>query len=60
MNTAHVRAEPAISTRNGFMVDLSDFAIAMEISFAGKCPKENPEKGPAFPLLPSNEFVPND
>jgi len=33
---------------------------SMEISFAGKCPKKNPEKGLAFPLLSSNEFVPKD
>ena len=28
MNAAHVRAEAAISTRNGLTVDFADFAIA--------------------------------
>jgi hypothetical protein len=32
----------------------------MEISFAEKFPKGKPENGPAFPLLPSNEFVLKD
>jgi len=27
MNAAHVRAEAAISTKNGFKVDFADFAI---------------------------------
>jgi hypothetical protein len=29
MNAAHVRAEAAITTRNGFTVDLADFAIEL-------------------------------
>jgi hypothetical protein len=29
MNAAHVRAEAAISTRNGVTVDFADFAIAL-------------------------------
>jgi hypothetical protein len=28
MNATHVRAEAAISTRNGFAVDFADFVIA--------------------------------
>jgi hypothetical protein len=30
MNAAHVKAEAAISTRNGFTVDLADFSIASQ------------------------------
>jgi hypothetical protein len=34
MNTAHVRAEAAISTRNGLTVDFADFAIGQPEEFS--------------------------
>jgi hypothetical protein len=46
MNTAHVRAEPAISTRNGMTVDLVDFSIASNpVEILEKSPEQSTHLG---------------